>query len=57
MNDGPSHERFKAVERAIRLIAEALDLLDAAGTPPQVTAPLELALAALRGELDQSQSH
>lgn len=40
--------RQAAVERALSLTTEALDLLDAHGGPPEAAANLELALEVLR---------
>lgn len=43
--------KLRATRRAIQLISEALDLLDAVSTPPEITASLELVLAELRETL------
>lgn len=40
-----------ALLQAARLMAEALDILDANGTPPEVTAHLDLALHKVREEI------
>ena len=43
-----SEQQLAAVERAVRLAAQAMDVLDAASVLPELTAPLEHALAELR---------
>jgi len=43
----------KALKRSLQLLAEAVDLLDAYGGPPEAAAHLELALERLRQALKQ----
>ncbi|MEO7503941.1 MAG: hypothetical protein ABIT69_02035 [Sphingomicrobium sp.] len=45
-------ERQTALRKAMALVGKAMDLLDAAEAPPQVTAHLELALAEIRAALE-----
>jgi len=51
MEEKPSPEAAQAIRRAMDLVRDALDLLDATSAPPHVTAHLELALAAMRAQL------
>lgn len=50
-NDGP---RLRAIHRAIELVTEAIDLIDAHGGPADAAAHLELALHRLREDLEQT---
>jgi hypothetical protein len=51
MSEKLSAEAERAARRAIELVRDALDMLDATSAPPHVTAHLELALAAMRAML------
>ncbi len=51
MNEDLSPDAERATRRAMELVRDALDMLDAASAPPHVTAHLELALAAMRAQL------
>jgi len=48
---GQEIDARKAAERALALIMEALDLLDASGACPDAAAHLDLASRRLRGDL------
>ena len=51
MSEKLSPEAEQATRRAMELVRDALDMLDATSAPPHVTAHLELALAAMRALL------
>lgn len=51
MNDKISPQAAQATRRAMELVRDALDILDATSAPPNVTAHLELAMAAMRARL------
>ena len=48
MTRSNKEDRRAAVRRALALVTEAMDLLDAHGAPPDAAAHLELALEKLR---------
>lgn len=49
----PVADSKRAIARAMQLLAEANDLLDATSVSPDVTAHVELALIALRDMLEE----
>ena len=51
MSEKLSPKAALATRRAMDLVREALDMLDATSAPPNVTAHLELALTAMRATL------
>lgn len=54
MDNDVTPEAIRATKRATQLVKEALDLLDAAAVPPEITAHLELALASMQASLGSS---
>ncbi len=54
--DDTNPRRTAAVKRAIALVSEAVDLLDAHGGPPEAAAHLDLGLHELRRTHDQLQN-
>jgi hypothetical protein len=51
MDNDVTPEAMRATKRAMQLVKEALDLLDAAAVLPQTTSHLEMALAAMRASI------